>query len=89
MIMKNENNKKLLLPKTALGIISVVDFVFVWWLLNSWPVLHIFNDMVKEEPIVWLLGMPIDFTYIIGVALFTSIFSIYILSKWTVGDKDD
>ncbi len=86
--MKESNNRKLLLPKTLFGKLSVLYFCLVWWLMNNQPVLQFFNDMVQGEEIVWLLGMPINFTYIIGTAIFTAIWIVVLLLKWEVGDDE-
>ncbi len=85
--MNNKNNKKLLMPKTPLGIATVLFFCLIWWLLNTYPCLHFFNDMVKGGKIVWALGMPINFTYVILVALIAIIWTIVILLKWEASDE--
>lgn len=86
--MTNPENKKLLLPKTALGKASVIYFCFVWWLLNNYPIMHFFDNMVSGEKIVWLFGMPINFTYIILVALLTVVWSFVIFKRWDVEGEE-
>lgn len=81
--------KKLLLPKTALGKASVIYFCGIWWLLNNKPIMQIFDSMAKEGNIVWVLGMPINFVYIIAAAILTVIWSFVVFAKWEVGDEDE
>lgn len=83
------NNKKLLLPKTPGGIASIIYFCLVWWLLNNKPVMQFFNNMAKDGNVVWLFGMPINFVYIIAVALLTTVWTIVLLAKWEVGDDNE
>lgn len=85
--MNDLRNNRLLTPKTGLGKASVLYFCLVWWLLTNQPGLHFFNDMCQGDHVVWLLGMPINFTYIIAVALITVIWTVVVLSKWEVGDN--
>ena len=87
--MENSNKRKLLLPKTPLGIASVLYFCVIWWFLNNKPVMQIFDNMAKEDNIVWLFGMPINFVYIIAVAILTVLWSFVGFAKWEVGDNDE
>lgn len=36
---------------------------------------------------VWMFGMPVNFAYIILVALATVILTFVVLMKWEVGDE--
>jgi len=83
------DNKKLLLPKTIGGIASVLYFCLVWWILNNKPVMELFDNMAKEGNVTWLLGMPVNFVYIIAVALFTTVWTIILLAKWETGDDNE
>jgi|GEM_PF-3042800 len=87
--MKKSDNRKTSLPKTPFGVATVVFFCLIWWLLNNKPVMQFFDNMVKDGDVVWLLGMPINFTYIIGVAVLSIIWTIIMLAKWEVGDDDE
>lgn len=87
--MKDLNKRKLLLPKTPLGIASVVFFCGIWWLLYNKPGMQIFDAMAKEGNIVWVLGMPINFFYVIVVAIVTVIWSFVVFAKWEVGDDHE
>lgn len=82
-----EDNKKLLLPKTPLGKICVLFFCLIWWLLCTQPVLQIFNNMAKGDNIVWVGGMPINFVYIIVVAVITVAMTFVVLLNWKEGDE--
>jgi len=89
VIMNNRDKKKLLLPKTPFGIASVIFFCIVWWLLYNQPVMQIFDNMAKEGNIVWLLGMPINFVYIIVVAIITLAWSFAVFFLWEVDDDNE
>ena len=87
--MKKSDNRKILLPKTPFGVATVAFFCLIWWLLNNKPVMQFFDNMVKDGDVVWLLGMPINFAFIIGVAILSTIWTIIMLAKWEVGDDDE
>lgn len=87
--MKEPTKRNLLLPKTPLGIASVLYFCVVWWLLNNKPVMQFFDNMAKEGNIVWLFGMPINFVYIIAVAILTVLWSFVVFAKWEAGDDNE
>lgn len=50
--------------------------------------MHFFDNMVSGEEIVWLFGMPINFTYIILVALLTVVWSFVIFKRWDVEGEE-
>lgn len=87
--MDDLRKRKLLMPKTAFAKASVLYFCLIWWLLNNKPVMQIFDSMAKPDNMVWLFGMPINFAYIIAVALLTVVWTIAIFAKWEVGDDDE
>ena len=82
------DSKTLLLPKTTLGKVSTVYFCIVWWILVNKPVLGIFNNMVSKEGIRWVLGMPINFFYVLVIAVITVALTFIVLEKWNVGGED-
>lgn len=85
--MANNEDRKLLLPKTVLGWFAAIYFCVIWWLLNTQPCLQFFDNMAKEGNMVWMFGMPVNFAYIILVALATVILTFVVLMKWEVGDE--
>lgn len=80
--------KNLPIPKTMLGKISVAYFCFIWWIIVNKPVLGIFNSMVSKDHITWLLGMPINFFYIIATTAITVALTMIVLAKWDVGGDE-
>lgn len=82
------DNKTLLLPKTILGKVSTIYFCIVWWILVNKPVLGILNNMVSEEGIRWVLGMPINFFYVLVITVITVGLTFIVLEKWDVGGEN-
>lgn len=82
------DSKTLLLPKTTLGKVSTIYFCIVWWILVNKPVLGILNNMVSKEGIRWVLGMPINFFYVLVIAVITVALTFIVLEKWNVGGED-
>ncbi len=82
--MAPDPRRRLLLPRTARGWAATLYFTVVWWLLVMKPVLGRVVEHAIPPDVVWVLGMPISFAYVIVVSGLTSLLIIYILRNWTL-----
>lgn len=82
------DNKKLLCPETPLGKFMVLFFGIAWWIIINKPCLHYFNNLVERGYTLFVLGMPVNFAYVIGLSALATLFTFVTLLKWQVGEDE-
>ncbi|MCR4397804.1 MAG: hypothetical protein NUV93_02460 [Firmicutes bacterium] len=77
----------LLLPKSPKAWLAFLYFGIAWWLLFNKPVLGPLVERSMPPNITWVLGMPVDFAYVIFLTAVTCVAAVYILSTWEVKEE--